>query len=101
MAKRLSRRRNWLPARLVALVALTSLARPAGAAVIDEFSIQSLGTRPAGIVAGPDGSLWFTEFAGSRIGRITTAGAITAFSLPSGRGRLGHRPSGTIIGGRD
>ena len=30
--------------------------------------------QPYGIAAGPDGALWFTEFAG-RIGRITTAGS--------------------------
>jgi hypothetical protein len=29
------------------------------------------------IVAGPDGALWFTEF--TKIGRITTSGAITEF----------------------
>ena len=31
--------------------------------------------------AGPDGNLWFTEFVGNRIGRITPAGAITEFAL--------------------
>src|SRR5207244_2869658 len=30
----------------------------------------------------PDGSLWFTENTGNRIGRITTAGAITEQPLP-------------------
>lgn len=36
------------------------------------------------ITAGPDGALWFTN--GSSIGRITTAGAITEYSLPSSSG---------------
>src|SRR5438270_580178 len=34
---------------------------------------------PYGIVTGPDGALWFTEFNRSRIGRVTTAGVITEF----------------------
>jgi streptogramin lyase len=36
--------------------------------------------QPAGIVAGPDGNLWFTELVGNKIGRITPSGQITEFS---------------------
>jgi streptogramin lyase len=43
---------------------------------------------PAGIVEGPDGNLWFAEFAASRLGRITPAGVVTEFALPAGRGPL-------------
>jgi virginiamycin B lyase len=35
------------------------------------------------ITAGPDGNLWFTEFGTDRIGRITTAGKITEFPVPT------------------
>jgi virginiamycin B lyase len=34
---------------------------------------------PSDILVGPDGALWFTEFTGVGIGRITTSGAITQF----------------------
>ena len=38
----------------------------------------------AAIAAGPDGGLWFTEDSGSGgIGRITTAGVVTHFTLPA------------------
>jgi len=36
-----------------------------------------------GIAAGPDGNLWFTEWNWSNIGRITTAGVITEFPIPT------------------
>jgi virginiamycin B lyase len=36
---------------------------------------------PLGITAGPDGALWFTESGFGKIGRITTGGTITEFSL--------------------
>jgi len=36
-----------------------------------------------GIVAGPDGALWFTDTTNSKIGRISTAGAITEYATPS------------------
>jgi RHS repeat-associated protein len=41
---------------------------------------------PQGIVAGPNGNLWFTQYSGNEIGEITTAGAVTepGSSLPSG-----------------
>ena len=37
------------------------------------------------IAAGPDGNLWFTEFDNNKIGRITTAGVITEFLIPTVR----------------
>jgi streptogramin lyase len=40
--------------------------------------------RPRSITAGPDGALWFiTDSASGQIGRITTAGALTTFSIPN------------------
>ena len=40
-------------------------------------------SEPFGITAGPDGALWFTEYYGNRIGRITTLGAITEYVVPT------------------
>jgi len=39
--------------------------------------------RPDGIVAGPDGNLWFVEVFANRIGRSTTAGSISQFTIPT------------------
>ncbi len=36
-----------------------------------------------GIAAGPDGNLWFTEYIATRIGQITTGGAIAEFPIPT------------------
>ena len=55
-----------------------------------------------GIVAGPDGALWFTAWIGrslgtapsSSIGRITTAGAITLYDLPDPT----SAPNGIAVG---
>lgn len=41
---------------------------------------------PIGITSGPDGALWFTNQLDDKIGRITTAGVITEYSLPGGAG---------------
>ena len=35
------------------------------------------------IAVGPDGNLWFTDAGQNEIGRITTAGAITKFPVPT------------------
>jgi hypothetical protein len=37
------------------------------------------GSGPESIALGPDGNLWFTEMAASKIGRITPSGAISEF----------------------
>src|SRR5437016_3797300 len=46
---------------------------------IREFPV---GSGPTGIAAGPDGARWFTEIL-DKIGRITTAGVVTEFSVPT------------------
>jgi len=41
------------------------------------------GTGPERITSGPDGNLWFTEFWSNRIGRMTPAGVLTEFPIPT------------------
>ncbi len=55
---------------------------------------------PLGIAAGPDGNLWFTEELGNQIGRITPAGKITEFTLPTncGDSTFGCQPFGITAG---
>src|SRR5262245_55726710 len=56
---------------------------------VTQFSAGlTAGAAPAGIILGPDGNFWFTEFSASRIGRITKTGQITEFVLSAGRGPL-------------
>lgn len=53
--------------------------------VVTEYSLGG-GHGLWGITAGPDGNLWFTEFNplhGNKIGRITPAGTITEFPIPT------------------
>jgi virginiamycin B lyase len=46
------------------------------------------------IAPGPDGNLWFTELGANAIGRVTTAGLITEFPLPT----PGSRPNAIVRG---
>ena len=65
---------------LVATVLLLS-AQPAFAApTITEFRVPSPGI-PQGITAGSDGALWFTLAYDNEVGRVTTKGAVTVFTL--------------------
>ena len=54
-----------------------------------EYEVPTAGANPQQIAAGADGALWFTEFGGNAIGRITTSGAITKSPLPTGDSRAG------------
>lgn len=54
----------------------------------DRGAVQCGWVCPHGIVTGPDGALWFTEeqfsFAGgNRVGRMTTAGKLTEYLVPT------------------
>src|SRR5687768_1119810 len=65
------------------------------------FQLPSADSGPYGIASGPDGNLWFTDIhqSQSRIGRITTGGAITEFLLPapsSGPLRIVVGPDGAL-----
>jgi RHS repeat-associated protein len=59
-----------------------------GTATFTEFAPPS-GAQPFAITAGPDGNLWFTEFnkTTKQIGKITTAGTITEYAVPTVSGR--------------
>src|SRR5689334_18296244 len=59
-----------------------------------EYALPTRGSEPAGISAGPDGALWFTEEAGNRIGRITTSGSISEYAVPT----RGSEPVGITAG---
>ena len=43
------------------------------AGVVTEFAIPTPSPKPYGITAGPDGALWFTEYNGTKIGRLAAS----------------------------
>jgi virginiamycin B lyase len=61
------------------------------ASSIQTYDLPSGGSDPSGITASA-GALWFAEFGGNRIGRLSTTGALTEF--PAGSGQ----PSGITTG---
>src|SRR5262245_36210390 len=89
--------------------------------VVTEFPLPSTGFKPISITAGPDGALWFTEMNannpstdlpisqppvfeptshpifGGKVGRISTAGAVTEFAIPTGADPNGT-PNGITSG---
>src|SRR5690348_2031123 len=56
----------------------------AGAPAVTEFPI-AVSAVARYITVGPDGNLWFTEGEGNRVGRLTPAGRLTEFPLPTRR----------------
>ncbi len=86
-------------AGLLPLLCCGASAQSSGA--ITEFSTGlTAASEPFGMVAGPDGNLWFAEYKSSQIGRITTAGVITEFSTGltanSGPTRIVVGPDGNL-----
>src|SRR5687768_17957380 len=62
-----------------AVALFTYLLTVSAALAVDEFTVPTPGSNPAGLTAGPDASLWFTEenTSANKIGRITTGGVFT------------------------
>jgi virginiamycin B lyase len=50
-----------------------------------EFKLPTSASEPGGIVAGPDGALWFVETAVNKIGRISTDGIVTEYPVPTAK----------------
>jgi streptogramin lyase len=63
------------------LCGLTSLVAPVFATT-DFVAHPGRAANPYNIIVGPDKNLWFTEYGGEKIGRLTTAGVITEFPIP-------------------
>jgi streptogramin lyase len=74
--------------------------RPRGLASLLAFlvpvpsNLSSFCCSAGGITQGPDGNVWFVEYAPNRIGRITPSGAVTEFAI---RGSYGS-PNGIVTG---
>jgi virginiamycin B lyase len=71
-------KRFWLAAALLLGLSVSAIAGTWSN--ITEYPVRL--SSPQGITAGPDGALWFTEAVG-QIGRITTSGVITQYSVPT------------------
>ena len=86
--------RNLVGTKTLIAAALGAFMGVVNAQTITEFSIPTAESGPSGIVAGPDGNLWFTENQRNQIGRITPAGVITEFPIPT----QGGSPRGIAVG---
>src|SRR6478735_6903353 len=71
---------------IVPMVELVAVAvdPPAATGTFTEFSLPNPGSGPTTISIAPDGTLWFTESAGNRIGRMAPDGSnLKEFALPN------------------
>ena len=65
------------------------------AATFTTIGLPNAGSEPYGITCGPDGQIWFTEFAGNRIGRYNSATQVFAeFTIPT----ASSQPTAIVLG---
>ena len=89
-----ARKSVWSAVLALGLPAISSAQQIA----IAEYPLPTAASYAYGIAAGPDGALWFTEWSANRIGRITTAGAVTEYPVPTAN-PLGSRRDRTALCG--
>jgi streptogramin lyase len=70
----------------------------AGWGTFTNYRLANRSAGPQHITVGPDHNLWFTEANAAKIGRITTAGSIVEYALPSGARpqRIAAGPDGNL-----
>ncbi len=49
--------------------------------VYTSYSIPTIGSTPHGITIGPDDNIWFAEFGTNKIGKMTTSGTFTEYTI--------------------
>jgi len=75
--------RNWLCCLAISLTTVSALAQRTATGSFKEFPLPNPGSGPTTIAIAPDGTLWFTEAAGNRIGRMAQDGSgLKEFDLP-------------------
>jgi virginiamycin B lyase len=81
---------------VLAVLCCVGLSGTAIGQTITEYPIPTAQTLPSGITAGPDGNVWFNELVygpfipigpppapiGGAVGRISSTGVVTEFSIP-------------------
>jgi streptogramin lyase len=89
---------RWLIAVSLGMVLLASATGAAAPTITEYRAGITVGSGPDGIVAGPDGNLWFSEFVGDRVARITPAGVVTEYRLAadSRPGDIDAGPDGNL-----
>ena len=81
------RRTINLSIMLAAFAAILSTFAAADTGAITEHPIPTDVSQPVSIVTGPDGALWFTEFGGNNVGRVTTEGIFSEYAIPTATSR--------------
>jgi len=66
---------------LALILSMLFLATTSATTTVTEYNAAAVGTMTWGITSGPDGALWFTAQGGNNVGRITTAGAVTSYTI--------------------
>jgi len=91
-----SMKSRTLPLKLIALISLGFAALSFGST--DFLVPPGRQAWPLTIAVGPDHNLWFTELTGEKIGRLTTSGTLTEFSLAGVQSPIGivAGPDGNI-----
>lgn len=73
--------RGWTPGSPAELPALA--APPVPVRAVRLFRLPTARAEPFDIAAGPDGSVWFTEFGDDKIGRVSPGGTVAEYQVPT------------------
>jgi virginiamycin B lyase len=65
------------------LLPLLTASSASASTTINEYSVPTPDSHPYYLTTGPDGNIWFTEYYGDKIGKITKSGNIVEYAIPT------------------
>lgn len=69
---------------LATLISSLILVFSSYAATITEFNTSSAASNPFGVIQGPDGNMWVTQYTGNKIAKVTADGTVTEYAVSGG-----------------
>ncbi|MGI5835630.1 MAG: virginiamycin B lyase family protein [Chloroflexota bacterium] len=78
--------RSWgygFMAVLLAAVVATMAAGASAQSAPTEWSVPTFSSQPMNLAPDSEGNIWFTEFAGNKIGKVNTNGVFQEFTVPT------------------
>ena len=69
---------------IVSAAPMSGASDPTG--TIAEYTIPTAASNPNAMAVGPDGNVWFTEYGGNKVAKVTPTGSFTEYPVPTAAG---------------
>lgn len=73
----------------------SSSAGVCAASTLTDYPIPTANSTPIDVAPGPDGNVWFVEYTGNKVGKVTPSGTVTEYAIPTPNSNPQHIARGS------